>query len=77
MSFYAVVAPREDGDADCLAAFDVDVHANMSKSALDLARDYIRWGEVPNDAEIILIENVTSVIEEPYWTECSFTKRGH
>lgn len=74
MSFYAVVAPREDGDADCLAAFDVDIHASMTKTALDLAKDYLKWGEAPYDAEIILIENVTSVIEEQYWNECVLGK---
>src|SRR5574343_1290871 len=74
MPFYAVVVPREDGDADCLAAFDVDTHANMSKSALDLATEYRQWADVPHDAEIILIENVTSVIEEEYWNECVLGK---
>lgn len=75
MSFYAVVVPREDGDADCLAAFSIDANANMSKSALDLAKEFMQWGEVDSDAEIILIENVTDVIEEDYFNACSFRKR--
>jgi hypothetical protein len=74
MTFIAIVVPREDGDADCFAAFNVENMEGAEKSAEALAKEFMAWHDVPSDAEIILIENITDVIDEDYWNECVLGK---
>jgi hypothetical protein len=63
MTFQAVLSPREDGDYDVIAAYNVETLAKAEKSALQLAQDFLQWEEVDKQALIMEMENVTDVIE--------------
>ena len=63
MTFQTVVIPREDGDFDVIAAYNVETLAQNDKDALQLAQDFLQWEEVDKQAFIMELENVTDVIE--------------
>lgn len=63
MTFQAVVTPREDGDFDVIASFNVETLAQCNKSALQLAQDFLQWEQVDKQSFIMELENVTDVIE--------------